>query len=164
MCRSDPYEHLGECMPRKGVRGFSPAALRRLRAAAQLSLEDLGDLAGVSPQSISKWETGQIKPSPGPLAALAAVLRVSVGDLAPIPEADLQLSDLRFQAGLRQADVAAALNLSATRISDLERGRRTVDDKSVDEIAALYGVTPDLLRTVGQRTVEARATRLGSRT
>ncbi len=150
-------------MPRSGVRGFSPAALRRLRSSARLSLEDLGDLAGISPQAISTWETGRIRPSPGMLAAVAAALRVSVADLAPIPEGDLRLSDLRFQAGLTQADVAAALGVGSSRISDIDRGRRPVDDDTVAALAALYKVSPELLQVVWQRTVDARATRLQNR-
>ncbi len=160
---SDPHHGPGERMPRSGVRGFSPAALRRLRAAARFSLDELGDLAGVSPQTVSKWETGQIKPSPGTLTAVAQVLRVTVADLAPIREADLELSDVRSQAGLKQADVAQALGVSTTRISDIERGRRPIDDQTVDQLSRLYGVTSELLRAVWRHTADMRATRLSAR-
>ncbi len=158
-----PHAQLGERMPRSGVRGFSPAALRRLRASARLSLDELGDLAGVSPQAVSTWETGRIKPSPVALAAVARVLRVSVADLAPVPESELRLSDLRFQAGLTQADVAATLGIGQTRVSDIDRGRRPADQQLVTSLAALYGVDPELLSIVWQRTIKARTTRLGSR-
>ena len=86
-----------------------------------------------------------------------------MADLAPIPEGDLRLSDLRFQAGLTQADVAAALGVGSSRISDIDRGRRPVDDDTVAALAALYKVSPELLQVVWQRTVDARATRLRNR-
>lgn len=149
-------------MPRSGVRGFSPATLRRLRATAGFSQDELGDLAGVSAQTLSTWETGRSVPSARVLAAVARALRVTVADLAPLRDSELVLRDLRSQAGLTQADVAVALRISAPRSSDLERGRHAVNDDVAHELAVLYGVTDDLVRQAWARTYDQRRTRLRS--
>lgn len=150
-------------MPRSGVRGFSPATLRRLRTTAEFSLDELGDLAGVSAQSLSAWENGKSVPSARVLAAVAGALRVTVADLAPLRDSELVLRDLRSQAGLTQADVAAALDIGKTRSSDIERGRRVVDDDLVHQLATLYRVPDDLVRQTWVRTCEQRWTRLRNR-
>lgn len=149
-------------MPRSGVRGFSPATLRRLRTTSGFSQDELADLAGVSAQTLSTWETGKTAPSARVLAAVADALRITVADLAPLRDSELVLRDLRSQAGLTQAAVATALGIGPTRSSDLERGRRPVDDDVVHQLAALYGVTDDLVRQAWARTYEQRQTRLRS--
>ena len=50
------------------------AAVRR---AAGLTQEQLGELLGVSPQAVSRWESGQTSPDAATLAALCEKLRVS---------------------------------------------------------------------------------------
>lgn len=51
--------------------------LRDLRAAAALTLRDLGDAAGLSPQRVHQLETGARSPSWAEAAALADALGVS---------------------------------------------------------------------------------------
>lgn len=147
-------------MIRTGVRGFSPATLRRLRTSAGLSQDELADLAGVSAQTLSTWETGRSGPSARVLAAVAAALRVTAADLAPIRDSELVLRDLRSQAGLTQAAAATALGIGSTQASAIERGRRPVHDELVPALAALYRVPEDLVRQAWVRTYEQRMTRL----
>lgn len=153
----------GELMPRSGVRGFSPSALRQVRAAAHLSPDELARLIGATRQAVGTWERGDSKPSPVMLLALSNALGVPAADLAPVREADLRLGDLRAYAGLTQGAVAKHVATSTTAISDIERGFRPVVDELVAPLAALYGVTQDRVRSVWQQTYDAITTRLSAR-
>jgi len=163
MTESEGGTYPGEPMPRSGVRGFSPAALRKARADAELRADELARLIGVTRQAVSSWENGRSRPSPVTLLALAKALRVSTADLAPIRERDLRIGDLRSQAGLTQAHVADALGVSTTVIGDLERGFRPMDTNQADVLAELYQVDAARVRTIWQQTYDAVTTRLASR-
>ncbi len=163
MTGSERGPYPGEPMPRSGVRGFSPAALRKGRADAELRADELARLIGVTRQAVTSWENGRSRPSPVTLLALSKALRMSTADLAPIREIDLRISDLRSQAGLTQADVAGALGVSTTVVGDLERGFRPVDTGQADVLAELYQVAPARVHTIWQQTYDAVTTRLASR-
>jgi len=150
-------------MPRSGVRGFSPSALRRARAAAELNPDELARLLGATRQAVGTWERGDSKPGPAMLLALSRVLNVSAADLAPVREADLRLGDLRAYAGKTQGAVGQQLGTSTTAISDVERGFRPVLDELVGPMAILYGVSEDRIRWVWQQTYDAITTRLNAR-
>ncbi|GAB3029905.1 MULTISPECIES: helix-turn-helix transcriptional regulator [Oleiagrimonas] len=51
------------------------------------------------------------------------------------------LRDLRLEAGLSQAEVAASLGRPQTYVSAIEVGQRGVDLVQVRELGAIYGVT-----------------------
>jgi len=74
-------------MPRNGVRGFSPAALRKARSDSDLRVDELARLVGVTRQAVTSWENGSSKPSPVTLLALSKALRVPTADLAPVRRA-----------------------------------------------------------------------------
>lgn len=148
---------------RSGVRGFSPAALRTARAAADLRTDELAHLLGVTRQAVGNWENGTAKPGPPTLIELAAVLRVQPGDLVPIRESDLQIGDLRALAGLTQARAAELTGIPVGTLAEIERGLRSVDETRVRAIAAAFGVSDERIRAVWGRTAEATTTRLRSR-
>lgn len=150
-------------MPRNGVRGFSGAALRRGRSDAALRTDELAALVGVSRQTVTAWENGTARPSPAALRTLASTLRITTGDLVPIRESDLRISDLRALAGLTQEQVGAHVGLSTTAVGDLERGFRVVDDHLVELFSGLYDVRADRVRAVWQQTNDYVATRLKHR-
>jgi len=52
--------------------------LRRLRLAQGLSLQDLGDILGVTSSAVSSWELGHKKPRHDTIKKLASYLGVSV--------------------------------------------------------------------------------------
>ncbi len=52
-----------------------PPERRRLRHTADLSLEDIADVLGVSRSAVGRWETGNRTPRRGTRAAYAALLR-----------------------------------------------------------------------------------------
>ena len=163
MTESEGSLEPGEPMPRSGVRGFSPAALREARAAAGLRTDELARLLGVSHPAVTMWESGKSKPTPAMLLALSNTLGVRTAYLAPIREADLRIGDLRAHAGLTQVEVAKGVGVGPTVIGNLERGLRPVSEDHVVTLAALYGVTEARVRAVWQQTYDAVTTRLNAR-
>lgn len=148
-------------MPRNAVRGFSAAQLERYRKRNDFTQEELADAAGVSRQAISAWEEQTHVPTVKALAAVAEVLGVPIASLAPIDYDDLRLPDLRCRAGLNQADVAKFLQVSATTVAEIERGRRRAPNPVVlDGLAELYAVAVDEVREAWERTVQARDTQI----
>lgn len=148
---------------RSGVRGFSPAALRAARAAADLRTDELAHLLGVTRQAVGNWENGTAKPGPPTLVELATALRVQPGDLVPIREADLQIGDLRALAGLTQVQAARATGIAVGALAEIERGLKAVDAARAKALATAYGVPVERLAAVWQRAHAATATRLRSR-
>lgn len=61
--------------------------LRNLRRARTLNQAQLASLVGVSQQTLSKFESGRLRPSEDVAARLAAILGVSAADLFPSPSA-----------------------------------------------------------------------------
>ena len=56
--------------------------IKRRREELKLSQESVAERLGVNRQAVSKWETGQSKPTAGNLIQLAEVLETSLSDLA----------------------------------------------------------------------------------
>ncbi len=154
------YFPLGETVPRSVVRGFSGARLRQRRTERGFTIDDLGDLAGVSPPVVSGWETGRYLPTPHLLGRVAAALNITIQDLVVLPPEKAMLSDLRTQAGLTQADVARALEISPSTLGRIEKGRKAIDDELPAALAAVYETTTDRVIRAWDLTVATRAARL----
>jgi transcriptional regulator with XRE-family HTH domain len=150
-------------MARQGMRGFSPAKLRRRRSDARFTLEQLALLSGVGQQTLSAWEAGKSEPTPHKLAAVAVALRVTIMDFSAIPDDDMQLADLRFLRGQTQADVAKALGIAVSAVSRMERAIKPPTDDQLDILARLYGVDRSALQQVWIRTRDRVAGGLRSR-
>jgi transcriptional regulator with XRE-family HTH domain len=73
------------------------ANLRRLRIARRLSLSELARATGMSKATLSSVESGRSNPTVETLAALAAALRVSLGELLEEPP----LGEIRVVRGGR---------------------------------------------------------------
>lgn len=56
-------------------------AIRRTRQRRNLSQSELAERVGVSQRTVSKWENGEVIPRSDRLAALAAVLGVSMSEM-----------------------------------------------------------------------------------
>lgn len=64
------------------------------------------------------------------------------------------LRDARLDAGAELEDVAArAQGLSVVDLDDIEHGRRMVDDPTIEQLSALYGVSRDTLIPARARLV-----------
>ena len=60
--------------------------LRNFRRARTLNQDELARLLGISQQTLSKYESGHLVPSPDVQARLASILGVSVDALLPRDE------------------------------------------------------------------------------
>ena len=80
------------------------ANLRRLRIARRLSLSELARATGMSKATLSSVESGRSNPTVETLAALAAALRVSLGELLEEPP----LGEVRVVRRGRQANSIAS--------------------------------------------------------
>lgn len=56
-------------------------AIRVFREQANLTQQQVADLAGISQSVLSRWETGQVEPGRSSLERLAAVLGIEPDDL-----------------------------------------------------------------------------------
>lgn len=149
-------------MPRSSVRGFSGARLRRARHDRGLTADDLADLAGVSPQVLSAWETGRYSPTPQLLRRVADALHVTIADLVVLAADKSLLSDLRTQAGLTQSESAARVGVSPSTLARIEKGRKGHDPAVVQVFADLYSVTVERVERSWDLTVATRAAHLRS--
>ena len=125
---------------RGGSPGFSPAALRRVLTREGMSIEDLADEIGVSRQAVSAWLQGVTTPAPRSLVLAAKTLGVSPGDLTPNASARVYVADLRVRAGYTQTELAAQLSVTASKLSDIERGRLPIDEALAARIADILSV------------------------
>ncbi len=153
----------GAPVGRATMRGFSPAALRRVRAQKHLTLAELYTLSGVSGATINAWERGRATPTPRTLGSVAEALGVRVADLVTVKESDLRMADLRSQAGLTQHGLAAATGITMAVLTAIESGHRQADDEQLEVLGRALNVEPAWLATVWTRTRDARIARLKSR-
>lgn len=58
--------------------------IKRLRIAAGLTVNNLCDILGVSPQAVSKWQLGASVPAVDTLVVLAALFGVRIDDIIAI--------------------------------------------------------------------------------
>jgi transcriptional regulator with XRE-family HTH domain len=130
--------------------------LRQIRRSRRLTLAQLGATAGVSLNTLSRWETGVFQPR---LAELEAALRA----LGVVPaqweralalmEAPRAVVRLREEAQERQADLVDLAG-HAPAIGDLLRAMRLRRRMTLEQAAIGLGVTPrSVRRWEGSETV-----------
>ena len=122
--------------------------LRQLRRSQRCTLAQLSTNAGVSLNTLSRWETGAFQPR---LAELEATLR-ALGVTAIQRERALSLVDapravarLREEAQARQADLVELAGHAPT-IGDLLRAMRLRRRMSIEQVAQAMGVAPRSVR------------------
>ena len=103
------------------------ANLRRLRIARRLSLSELARATGMSKATLSSVESGRSNPTIETLAALAAALRVSLGELLEVPPA----GKVRIVRARR--DDARARELDRTEDLGVELSERAWDAHGLEE-------------------------------
>ncbi|NLA00221.1 helix-turn-helix domain-containing protein [Rhodococcus hoagii] len=145
-CDSDGGESVPPCPSR--VRSSPPqGASRRKRALSLRSRTSFG----VPYNTIRRWETGNSAPAPDLLARVAEVLGVDVDALAVIQDAAVSLASWRTKKGFTQEEVAAALDMSPSTYSRLERGERPVTNGDTATLASLFGIEPEQVRSSWMR-------------
>ncbi|MEV6672869.1 helix-turn-helix transcriptional regulator [Streptomyces sp. NPDC051162] len=124
-----------------GMAAFRPERMREHRQRAGLSLEQLALLAGISPETARKAESGRRRPTGRVVVALAGALGVGVEELAPRAAGPATLKQLRQRTGRTQRQVAEAIGMSAQMVSRVEAGAYRASDPA--RWAPAYGVTPE---------------------
>src|SRR5262249_47243270 len=122
--------------------------LRQLRRSRRLTLSQLGATAGVSLNTLSRWETGAFQPR---LAELEAALRALGAAPAQweralsLMEAPRAVARLREEAQERQADLVELAGHAPT-FGDLLRAMRLRRRMTVEQVATGLGVAPRSVR------------------
>ncbi|GAA3162188.1 MULTISPECIES: helix-turn-helix domain-containing protein [Streptomyces] len=147
----------------KSVEDFDPAALKEVRRAAGLSLADIGAAIGSTQGTVGRWESGKGAPSPRLFAALTDALGVPKSALLVPLAADADLAVLRTRAGLRQEDVAEALGIQASDVSEMEQGTGGMRDEWGVALSEIYDVTPEQLARARAATEAAWRARFDAR-
>jgi transcriptional regulator with XRE-family HTH domain len=116
----------------RGVAGFNPSALLRLRTIAGLTQSELAEKARllgarVLPINICQYEQGRRSPQISTLQALASSLQVESTALLKVPE-QADLATLRTLAGLTQRLLSMQLGVAQARWSRIERGCASLDE------------------------------------
>jgi transcriptional regulator with XRE-family HTH domain len=156
------YDHTAEVevrVPSTGVHLFAHGVLRRARSERGLTIRDLSLLLDVSPQAATAWEQGKSAPSPRHLRELAAVLRITADDLLRTPLNEADLASLRERAGLSATEVARAVGIHRSALSEIERGYRKLPDRLVGELASMYGRDKEVIGQAWQRGRDAATRR-----
>ncbi|MDR0905873.1 MAG: helix-turn-helix domain-containing protein [Oscillospiraceae bacterium] len=96
--------------------------LRAMRRERDLTQEELADILCVSPQAVSRWETGATYPDIALLPALAEFYEITVDELLGSGKAKRQakLAEYasRFDDALNKGDVYGAIDLSRAAVKD----------------------------------------------
>lgn len=141
-----------EQVARGGAKGFSPELLRVARRRAGVSQARLAAVVGVSATSVGGYERGTMTPGPRTLGLLADALHVTVEDLTVIDPGTAGLAQLRYQAGLTQAEVGAHLNLRPSSFPGIERAERGLTESQITILAKVFEVQPFEIQAAWDRT------------
>jgi transcriptional regulator with XRE-family HTH domain len=142
----------------RGVAGFSPAALKKARLGARLTLVQLAANMGVGENTVQRWEAGTSQPIPEHLRSLAKALDLDVRDLLPRRvSATPSIKDLRELASLTLEEAEAASGVSRSSLRRMERGAAHLHTSRVTKLAEAYGVTEAELINAAAVSVALRA-------
>lgn len=90
------------------------AQVRELRLKRRMTLQELGDMFGLSKQAVSQWERGVSVPDLAKMAELARFFNVSIAELTGTPNAKTSIDD-----ELRALDDATAHILRESFLSTI---------------------------------------------
>ncbi|GAA2105673.1 hypothetical protein GCM10009801_81890 [Streptomyces albiaxialis] len=118
----DAYK-LGTMSRSSGVQTFRSERLKRERQKAGLSAEQVAVLAGISPETVRRAESGAGRyPSARVVRQLAEALGTTVEHLAPSGDSPRTLRHIRQQLGRTQREIAQLVGKSVQMVSRVERG------------------------------------------
>ncbi|QQG89990.1 helix-turn-helix domain-containing protein [Mycobacteroides chelonae] len=133
---------------------FSAQRLAQARLARGLSVAELAQRMGVDAETVRHWEAGQVVPGPRNRPRLAAELEVPIESLDEEAQTPLTLVDLRRRAGLIQAELAKKIGISATMVSNWERGKMMVPNEQFYPLSVALNVTPFALSRAVRTTYD----------
>lgn len=134
-----------------------------LRGEKNLTQQELGDAAGVSPSQISRYEAGMAKPRKTVLRKLADALGVSVDHLTRSEPGSSELPDrqtisanfpellvwARAEQGMTQRELADASGVSLVQVARYETGRSKPRLGAVIKLSSALNVDPKIFMEGG---------------
>lgn len=124
--------------------------IARYRNERALTQAELAARVGVTRRTLARWESGESRPRPAHLIALAVALGRQVVDL----ESASTLRDIRRAAGFSQRAFAEEANIPAGSLAAIETGRAPVPDSSL--WASLLGRTTVEIDRLAIEAIETR--------
>ena len=128
------------------------ANLRRLRIARRLSLSELARATGMSKATLSSVESGRSNPTVETLAAVAAALRVSLGELLEEPPLDEVRIVRRGRQGMLDRSGDDSIKLSERTWGPRHREER--DPQPAGARAGVYVLEGKLIAGPVERVTE----------
>ena len=125
--------------------------LRALRENESESQQNIGDILGVTKQTIGRYENGECEPDLKALIILADHFEVSVDDLLrkdlrpPTTMSGKNLRYLRLKNHLTQDGLANLLKVKRATIGNYETETREIPISKLMVIADFFGITLDQL-------------------
>ena len=133
--------------------------IRDLREDNDLTQKNIADYLGISREGYSKYEREENDIPTLILIKLAGFYNVTVDYLLGISDTPLpkllspspsahsypRIKQLRKQAGIKQTEVAAKLNMSQNGYSNYETGKRDIPTDILIAIADFYNVSTDYI-------------------
>lgn len=134
-------------VPRVSVTTFEHENLRAQMKARGWSAERLAVRAGLRTQAVGTYASGNRRPSPTALAALAKALEVETTKLAPLSD-DPPLHELRWHSGLTVSALADRVGISEGLLGGIMRGADPLPTESASRrrLAAALGVDAPTLK------------------
>ena len=124
--------------------------LKKLRKNKDFTQEDVANILGVSPQSVSKWERGDTMPDITLLPAIANLYKVTVDELIGMDKInDNQIKSEIFSSAhacLRSGDIDAAIKIYADASKIYPNDESILSDMAMS--LALTGDTEKLLKAI----------------
>lgn len=124
--------------------GVSPESLKNLRDRFELTQEELAALLGVSPVTVTAWETGKSTPRRSSVEKIAEVGQKSQEEVnrelgrEPIPDLSAdEIRRLREGFGLTQGQLAALIGVSDATVTSWETGQTTPNRQNRRKLAAI---------------------------
>ena len=148
-----PAGHREKPAAKSVLRGFDRQEFVRARKRADLTVQQLGHLAGVDRAAIHRWESGECLPLVDSLSLAAAALGASVEQFLTVPMAERTLADLRVVAGFTQAQLAVRTGISRRVLGAFERGRGHLASDRVAALADALKVSEDTVRAAHLRSM-----------
>lgn len=105
---------------------FDGERLVEARGRAGLTRAELARRLATGWDVVLQWETGECQPRPRTIPAIAGAVGVATTELFRPQHRAATLAERRVAAGLNQSDVARALGVNRTAVSQWERGSRPV--------------------------------------
>lgn len=122
--------------------------IRNIRKEKGLTLKQIADIMGCSPQLISQYESGKRQPKLETIKKIAVALECQVSDIDEslyinrrIPYFANALKELRTECSLTQKELAKELHVKEQNIVDWENGEREPYFHVVERIADYFGTS-----------------------